>query len=123
MPHMVLEYSDNILDKPEHGTLLRELHAELVASGPYKMEDIKSRVIIHDKFLVSTGDLEQAFVHLQLAILPRPQDVMNATTQKLLAFLQKKFPKTTKDKNCTLSVEIRILEKESYAKAAYGTII
>ena len=65
---------------------------------------------------------DQAFVHLQLAIMPRDEKIMKETSEKLLAFLQGKFPKTKKDKNCSFSVEIRLLDKNTYSKAASGTL-
>lgn len=122
MPHMILEYSDNVLERPEAKSFLRGLHDVLVASGPYKMEDIKSRIMVHDQYVVSGGDKDQAFVHLQLAIMPRDQQIMQSTSEKLLAYVQSKFPKTSKDKNCAFSVEIRILEKDLYRKTASGTL-
>ena len=122
MPHMVLEYSDNVLDRPVPGLLLAALHDALVACGPYNMQDIKSRIVRHDHYMVSDGQNDQAFVHLQLAIMPRDERIMKETSEKLLALLQEKFPKTKKDKNCAFSVEIRLLEKELYRKAASGTL-
>ena len=122
MPHMILEYSDNVLDRPEPGTLLREMHDTLVKCGPYAMQDIKSRIVVHDKSLTSDGQKDQAFVHLQLAIMPRDEKIMKDTSEKMLAFLQDKFPKTKRDANCSFSVEIRLLEKNLYVKAASGTL-
>lgn len=122
MPHMILEYSDNVIDHPVPGLLLEGLHNTLVASGPYDMTQVKSRIIIHDKYQTSDGKKDQAFVHLQLAIMPRDEKIMKETSEKLLAYLQEKFPKTVKDKNCSFSVEIRLLEKNTYTKAASGTL-
>jgi 5-carboxymethyl-2-hydroxymuconate isomerase len=122
MPHMILEYSDNIIDRPVPGILLADLHDALVACGPYDMTQIKSRLIVHDKHQTSDGKNDQAFIHLQLAIMPREQQIMKETSEKLLAFLQANFPKSKKDLNCSFSVEVRILEKELYSKAASGTL-
>ncbi len=122
MPHMILEYSDNIIDRPVPGILLADLHDALVASGPYDMTQIKSRIVVHDKYLTSDGKNDQAFVHLQLAIMPRDEKIMKETSEKLLAFLQQNFPKSNKDLNCSFSVEVRLLEKELYVKAASGVL-
>jgi 5-carboxymethyl-2-hydroxymuconate isomerase len=122
MPHMILEYSDNVIDRPEPGSLLRALHDTLVASGPYDMTQIKSRILIHDKFLTASGNNDQAFVHLELAIMPRDENIMKETSEKLLTLLQEKFPKTKRDKNCSFSVDIRLLEKDLYRKTASGIL-
>ncbi len=122
MPHLTLEYTDNVIDRPNPEIFLRELHTTLVNCGPYNMPDIKSRIVMHGQYLTSDGDKNQAFVHLQLAIMPRDEDIMKATSEKLLAFLQEKFPKSKKDSNCSFSVEIRLLEKNLYMKTASGTL-
>ncbi len=119
---MILEYTDNVLDRPEPKTLLRALHDTLVSIGPYDMTQIKSRILVHDQFLTSSGETDQAFVHLELAIMPRDENIMKETSEKLLALLQEKFPKTRQTKNCSFSVDIRLLEKNLYRKTASGTL-
>lgn len=119
---MILEYSDNVIDHPVPGLLLEGLHATLVGSGPYDITQVKSRIVVHEQHMTSDGKKDQAFVHLQVAIMPRDENIMKATSEKLLAYLQEKFPKTVKDKNCSFSVEIRLLDKNTYTKAASGTL-
>jgi 5-carboxymethyl-2-hydroxymuconate isomerase len=119
---MILEYSDNVIDRPVPGILLAELNNFLVSCGPYNIIDIKSRIIVHDKYAVADTTKDQAFIHLELAIMPRDVAVMKETSEKLLAFLQEKFPKSKKDLNCSFSVDIRLLEKDYYRKAISGTL-
>ena len=47
---------------------------------------------------------------------------MKETSEKLLALLQEKFPKTKQNKNCSFSVDIRLLEKDLYRKTASGIL-
>jgi len=115
MPHITVEYSSNIEKRPEAQSFLKKLHDTLLAaSDTYKIQDIKSRIVVHNDFLVADGANDQPFVHLQLAIMPREEQVKKDTSMKLLEILKQTFAST---KNCALSVEIRILEKESYIKA------
>ena len=115
MPHIIVEYSANIKKRPEAKTFLKKLHDALLAtSDTYKIQDIKSRIVIHDNFLVADGVADQPFVHLQLAIMPREDQVKKVTSAKLLGVLKQTFAEI---KNCSLSVEIRTLDKDCYNKA------
>jgi 5-carboxymethyl-2-hydroxymuconate isomerase len=123
MPHITVEYSANMIERPKAKVFLRTLHDALVGCGPYKMEDIKSRLVRYDNFLVSNGEKEQAFVHLHLAIMPRDTEIHKKTTATLLELLKKEFATSMETKNCALSVEIRLLDKDSYIKAGSGTLL
>lgn len=123
MPHITVEYSANMTERPKPKIFLRALHDALVACGPYKMEDIKSRLVRHDNFLVSNGEKEQAFVHLHLAIMPRDPEIQKKTTAALLEVLKKEFAESLATKNCAFSVEIRQLDKDSYVKASSGALL
>lgn len=100
---------------PITGLSLKKLHDTLLAvSDTYKIQDIKSRIIIHDDFLVADGAANQPFVHLQLAIMPREEQVKKESTARLLDVLKDYFSATP---NCALSVEVRTLDKDCYMKA------
>jgi 5-carboxymethyl-2-hydroxymuconate isomerase len=122
MPHITLEYSSNIIERPDPARVLRRLHDALAAIESYKMPDIKGRAIRHENFLVSDGERDQCFVHLQLAIMPRPPEIKNQSTAKLLEILKDEFADSLKHKNCSISVEIRDLDKDSYAKTTGGSL-
>jgi 5-carboxymethyl-2-hydroxymuconate isomerase len=122
MPHITVEYSSNVFERPAPRPFLRRLHDTLIGCGPYKMEDIKSRLVMHDDFLVSSGETDQCFVHLQLAIMPRDPEIMKQTSAALMEVLKDVFSASLADKNCALSVEIRLLDKDTYVKASGGTL-
>ena len=122
MPHITVEYSSNLPERPDAQRFLRHLHDVLVGCGPYKMEDIKSRLIMHDDFVVSNGAHNQGFVHMQLAIMPRDPEIMKKTSETMMDALKKEFSTSLAEYNCALSVEIRLLEKEYYTKASGGTL-
>ncbi|MCC7304625.1 MAG: 5-carboxymethyl-2-hydroxymuconate Delta-isomerase [Alphaproteobacteria bacterium] len=122
MPHITVEYSSNMLERPDTASFLRKLHDALVGTGHYKMEDIKSRIVMHDQFLVANGEKDQCFAHLHLAIMPREEKVKKETSALLMDILKEYFPHSLAEKNCALSVEIRDLDKPSYIKTSGGTL-
>ena len=70
MPHLVLEYSDNI--KFDTQPLLSRLHNALVATGAVNLKGLKSRAIKHTEYRIADGDPGYAFVHLNLLIRAGP---------------------------------------------------
>ena len=117
MPHCKIEYSANIEDKIETGALLERLHALIVDSGPFDLETIKSRMTAHDTYIVGDGKIDQAFVHLELAILSgRDEATRNQVSKALHAFLLEEFPETARTKTCSFTVEIREMDAECYTK-------
>ena len=64
MPHCILEYSGNALDEPDWPATLAELHRVLMATGLFVLEDIKSRVVRRDVFLVGDCNDDRGFFAL-----------------------------------------------------------
>lgn len=117
MPHLILECSDNIREEVNTKILFPKLHTLLCEVGPFQLIDIKSRLIRHSEFLVGDGIKSTAFIHLQLAIISgRDISVKEKISTTLLKFLEREYAKSVAELNCSITVEIRDLEKESYMK-------
>ncbi len=123
MPHFVIEYSDNILEEVDFKAFFKRLHAVLVENGPFNMSDIKSRAIRHQHFCVAHGKESNAFVHLTLSIFKgRDLSVRQAVGEKILLFLKKEFARSFEKLNCSLTVDIREMAKDTYFKATSGDL-
>ncbi len=66
MPHLTLEYTDNI--DVDVQPLLARLHEEVVATGAINLKGIKSRAIKHTQYRIADGDPDYGFVHVGLLI-------------------------------------------------------
>jgi 5-carboxymethyl-2-hydroxymuconate isomerase len=123
MPHFVLEYSDNIPGEVDFKEFFKRLHTLLVDVGPFKLSDIKSRAIRHQEFYVADGQESNAFVHLTLSIFKgRDLGIRQAVGEKLLAFLREEFARSLQKLNCSYTVEIREMDKETYFKLVSGDL-
>ncbi|MCB0352573.1 MAG: 5-carboxymethyl-2-hydroxymuconate Delta-isomerase [Bdellovibrionales bacterium] len=123
MPHFILEYSNNVCDKPTAGEFFSKLHTLLGSLGPFQLSAMKSRIVKRKEYCVSDGTKNQAFVHLELSILSgRDEETKARVSKRLLQLLRDHFPETAETMNCSFSVEVRDIESSSYSKESSGEL-
>jgi 5-carboxymethyl-2-hydroxymuconate isomerase len=110
MPHLTLEYSDNIEINVQ--PLLARLHDELVATGAVAMKGLKSRAIRHTDYRIADGDEGYAFVHLNLLIREgRPLEIQQEVAKRAMAVLEETFGHRFKESYLSLSVDIKEMKE------------
>jgi 5-carboxymethyl-2-hydroxymuconate isomerase len=106
MPHLTLEYSDNI--EVDVQPLLARLHEEVVATGAINLKGIKSRAIKHTQYRLADGDPDYAFVHVSLLIREgRPIEVQKEATQRVMKVLKETFSSRFENGYLSLSVDLK----------------
>jgi 5-carboxymethyl-2-hydroxymuconate isomerase len=111
MPHIILEISDNVIEK-DFSNLFCEIHNILVSNLPTKLESCKSRAIRHKEFLVGDGDLNNAFVHLSISVLQgRSKEVLSNTTKILFACLKENLRDSISKLDLKISIELKELSE------------
>lgn len=92
MPHLIVEYSDNLEPRMEVHTLLRRLHDAAEATGIFQPATIRTRARPCAHYVVGTGTGDDAFVHLEARIRPgRPETVQWSLAESLMAVLKDTF--------------------------------
>ena len=121
MPHCILEASDNLLDAPDWGALLRDLHGALTATGLFREADLKSRVILHPIFRVGDGAPDRAFVTLDVQIMDGRDDAAKTRiSEALMAVLAPAFPRSAAGMRLNLTVQVSELHRASYRRQTTG---
>ena len=106
MPHLTLEYSDNI--EVDVQPLLVRLHEEVVATGAINLKGIKSRAIKHTQYRIADGDPDYAFVHVGLLIREgRPIEVQKEATQRVMKVLKETFGHLFEKRKLSLTVDLK----------------
>ena len=106
MPHLTLEYTDNL--EFEVQPLLARLHEEVVATGAINLKGIKSRAIKHTQYRIADGDSDYAFVHVGLLIREgRPIEVQKDATQRVLNVLKETFGHLFEKRKLSLTVDLK----------------
>ncbi|MCP3924099.1 MAG: 5-carboxymethyl-2-hydroxymuconate Delta-isomerase [Desulfobacterales bacterium] len=117
MPHCILEYTDNIKDKPSWNQVFKELHKILVDTGEWIESDIKSRAIKHSEFYIGDGNPNQAFVTLNLQILNgRSDELKESVSKDALEILCNHFKSTIKSLQTSITVQISDIHTPSYSR-------
>ena len=119
MPHLTLEYTDNLVFDAD--TVLLAANRRLAESGHFVEVDIKSRARRLDTWRVGTaefspGDSARGFVHATLALLPGRNDATKAALSALLLdVLRDHLPAVRAAVQLCVSVEE--IHGPAYAKA------
>lgn len=117
MPHLILEASANIYESNARiKQALMDCQKLLVAELPTELSSCKSRVVLHDIYVVADDAVNNAFIHLSVKILKgRSAELIKVIAEKLRLVLLANFVKSNNSLNLGISVEIVELN-DSYVK-------
>ncbi len=123
MPHLTLEYTDNIRPEFEVQDLLARLHQKLADIAGTRIENFKSRAICRDTYHIGAGSGREAFVHLEIRILAgRTPEVREWMGQECLRLLERAWAASLADHDPQITVELVDMERGSYFKWPPGTL-
>lgn len=116
MPHLIVEYSDNLPDYPEREAL-SALNAAVCANPEIAQEaDLKSRFVRRASHSVGTAPEPRAFVHAQLRLLAgRSPEAKQDLAGRIAGVLRQCTPRPA-GVMVQLSVEIVDMDRPSYVK-------
>lgn len=110
MPHLVIEYASDALDKAGVSGLMERLFQAASQTGVMKPEDIKVRARGYDDFLVAGR--KDSFVHLSVYLLAgRTPEQKVKLSEQLRAMMVELCPDVV-----SLSVDIRDMDPVAYKK-------
>ena len=122
MPQLTLEYTKNIDDGTlDVGEVLGELHRVLADHGGIDIASFKSRAHRLNDYRIGDGDPQNAFVHLEVALLNgRSLELRQALGQRCLDVLEGRFSNSFTIWKMQITVEMRDMEREAYLKVTSG---
>lgn len=112
MPHMVLEYTDNLIPL-NVDALLNDLHTTLAKADFTEPERIKTRAIPLKQYLVGSKGNQGTMVHLTLSVMSGRE---TAELQRVgtLLFERLKTSLAAQGKECPTTFEIREMSSDTY---------
>lgn len=119
MPHIVLEYSNNIYPTPDTKALFAKIHQLLEKELPTQLSSCKSRCVVHDSFYVGDGSVKNAFAHLTVKIMPgRSAEKKQQVLKEVMDMMNELFQRYEGSINLQKSVEIMDLDVHYLKQAA-----
>ncbi|MBB3213897.1 5-carboxymethyl-2-hydroxymuconate isomerase [Herbaspirillum sp. Sphag1AN] len=117
MPHVTLEYTDNLISLDTRKILLK-LNTALAASGHFEEEDIKSRSIKLDDYVVGTSAEQKTrgFLNVRLAILSGRTDSVKKQLSEIAIAEARDFCQGYPGMRIQLSVEVVDIDRSAYSK-------
>ena len=122
MPHVVIEYTRDLVPTPAPAELLAAIHREIVEVSGAPLSNIKSRMHPVDSH-VGDGNPSNAMVHAEIALMEgRSEEAKQALATSCCALLRESFAEATSGRDVQVTVEVRDIVRATYAKHPPGTI-
>ena len=120
MPHIIVNYSANLIDLDEL-QLLEQINSTLLDSKQFVEQDIKSRIFKDQSFLIGINLPLEAYIHLKLYLLSgRTAEQKKQLGEVLLQALKiKKYLQSDSDFKTQICVEVVDIDKDNYFKAGF----
>lgn len=120
MPQLILEYSKNIIERDNLTTLFQQCHDLLAEALPTDLNSCKSRAIKCKTYVVGDGQLDNAFIHVSLKVMPgRTQDTLQNVGQRMMKVLENHFAQSLQKLKLQITLEISNLQP-TYFKITSG---
>lgn len=117
MPHITLEYTNNLKVRKDFNQLFPKIHKLIAESLSVDPLNCKSRANHLDNYYIADGNPKQAFAHLQIKILDRHEpEKVKKLGEAIFDALTEFFIGQTNDLIFQPSVEINELKGELYFK-------
>lgn len=110
MPHIVIEYSDNLKQQIKESGITKAVHQTVLDSGLFSPESVKARSVSYSDFVLPEGS--ENFAHIMIALFAGRTAGQKANlSNTVFNTARQKLPDCDK-----LSVEIRDVDGDSYRK-------
>ncbi len=117
MPHITIEYTDNLAETPDFQHLFSQLINALDSTGSVRINGVMARSIKLTDWRVGDGDSNHAFVHLKMATLDtRPPEFKQQVLALFNPIMKSAFARTLQEQDCQICVEIQDIRTEFYDK-------
>lgn len=116
MPHLVLEYSSNLLEKKSLVTLFEKCHGLLAEKLSTERKSCVSRAIECQQYSIGEGHSDLAFIHVTLKVKAgRTFEVLKETAEALLLAIKAHCIESVNQMNLKVTVEIIELQKTYFS--------
>ena len=116
MPHVIVEYTDNLTPHTDIQSLLNKMSQVLIERGDtYPVGGIRVRAHKVTEYRIADGKEADAFVHAILKIgKGRSEEAKQATCEELFEVMKEHFASIYEEKYLALSLELVEFQHKTY---------
>lgn len=112
MPHLILEYSSNLLEKTTLSGVFKKCHVILTEMLPTEVNSCISRAVEFGQYYIGEGQSDKAFIHVSLRLKAgRTFKTLQRTSESLLAAITDYCKESSEKLNLQISLEVIELQK------------
>ncbi len=119
MPHLVVEYTDNLQQETDIRLLLEKANTILInQQGLFPAGGIRSRAIKLDNYVIADGKEDYAFVHASLTVAAgRSEKDLHRVCEELFSMITDHFEELYKNRYLALSLELNEFTRPTLKKS------
>ena len=111
MPHLTIEYSENLSENIEISELVKVMHDSAASIEALPLGGLRTRASCRELYLIADGDSSNTFVNVVLRIAPgRSDEIKKQAGEKLFSSLKDYFDLFFQSSPIALSLEIQELD-------------
>ena len=111
MPHLTIEYSENLAENIEISKLVKVMHDSAASIEALPLGGLRTRASRREFYLIADGDSSNTFVNVVLRIAPgRSDEIKKQAGEKLFSSLKGFFDLFFQSSPIALSLEIQELD-------------
>ena len=113
MPHIIIEYSNNVEDKIELDKLIEIVHSTAIKTGVFPLGGLRVRCARRDHYKIADGHPDNGFVHLELKIGPgRNQETKIGALKKVFSAVEEFLKPIHENGPLAMSAELNEFDGE-----------
>jgi len=117
MPHLMLEYTNNLPESVDFAALFARLNASVSEMTNVPIAQVKSRAVPRTIFRVGAGDPDAVFVHLTVSLLEgRDTALQKRLGERLMGHLREAFARAYAERPCDITIEMHEMRRPTYVK-------
>lgn len=116
MPHVIIEYTDNLAEETDIGVLLKNVNTTLLThEDVIPIGGLRTRAIVLHDYCVADGTEDDAFVHVTIKLgAGRSEETIKKVCDDLFETIKKHFAPIFEQRYLALSMEIFEFTRATY---------
>jgi len=113
MPHIIIEYSDNLEKRINLGELIEVAHTTAVDTGVFPLGGLRVRAARREHYKIADGHPDNSFIHIELKIGPgRDKETKKSALENIFSTVEEYLKPIHENSPLAMSAELNEFDSE-----------